>query len=130
MRLTMKSIIHLVLAGGFIILCLCGCNQHLQGEYVEYAVSENEELGCVEFKRLDTVFRPYGVIPNSDFRGDQVGKRDDNPDAKICQVNDYPTTEWIIEYDDVLMGGGDMLYKAVGVTDIPDELEQFKQYDY
>ena len=125
-----RSTAGVLLAVVIAALSLSGCALRVQGDYAEYAVSENHELGCVELTRLDTVYRPYGIIPVAGFRGGQVGKRSDDPDAILCQVKDYPTTEWIVEHFDVFMGSGDMLFKAVGVTDIPGELGQFKQYSY
>ena len=111
-------------------ICLCGCNRQPQEEYTEFEVSENMELGCIELTAMDTVYRPYGVITNNSFKGGQVGTRNDNPDVKICQVREYSTAEWIVEYSEVFMDGGLMLYKAVGVVDIPEELSKFNQYDY
>ena len=129
-KTNMKSLVSMFFACAFMVLSLSACNVHVEGEYVEYATNENETLGCIELSRLDIVYRPYGVIPNNEFRGDQVGLRDDNPDSILCQVKGYSTSEWILEYTDVFMDGGDMLFKAVGVTDIPEELIKFKEYDY
>ena len=130
MKRKFSSLILAVMLIVGVVLCFSGCNQQLQGEYVEYAVSENEELGCIELHYEGVIYRPYGVFYNNDFRGKQIGIRESDSESKICEVKGYDFKEWITEYSDVFMGGGNMLYKAVGVTDIPEELKQFKQYDY
>ena len=99
-------------------------------EYPEYIVGSNMELGCVELSYEGIVYRPFGVFFNSDFRGAQIGIREAMPESKICEVKGYPSAEWITEYLDVQMGGGDMLFKAVSVTEIPEELAQYKEYEY
>jgi len=114
----------------FAVLYLSGCSQHPQDGYATYEVSENEELGCIELHHDGIIYRPYGGFYNNDFRGQQIGIREGDPESKICEVRGYDSKEWITEYLDVFMGGGDMLYKAVGLTDIPEELGQFKDYDY
>ena len=127
---TEKAIISTLLAVVLTALCFAGCGQHLPEEYVEYEVSENKELGCIELIRDGIVFRPYGIITDDGFRGNQIGVRENDTKSIICEVKGYSSEEWITEYLDVFMGGGDMLYKAVGVTEIPEELKQFRQYDY
>jgi len=97
--------------------------------YPEYAVTENKELNVVELNHNGIVFRPYGIVPDNSLRGTQIGVRDGVPESKICEVKGYPSDEWIIEYLDVFMGGGDMLFKATGITDVPAELEQYKEYE-
>ena len=109
---------------------LFGCSSKDTIDVNEYAVTENNELGCVELNIDGVTFRPYGVIPDSSLRGNQIGVRDDEPNSKIFEVNGYSSAEWIIDFLDVPMGGGDMLFKAVGVTDIPEDLEQYNEYDY
>ena len=114
----------------FAVLCLSGCSQNPQDKYATYEVSENEELGCIELHYEGIVYRPYGGFYNNDFRGKQIGIREDDSESKICEVKGYDSKEWITEYSDMLMGGGNMLFKAVGVTEIPAELEKSKAYDY
>ncbi|HPK17214.1 MAG TPA: hypothetical protein PKW41_14565, partial [Clostridia bacterium] len=94
-----------------------------------YALTENKELNVVELNHNGIVFRPYGIVPDNSLRGTQIGVRDGVPESKICEVKGYPSDEWIIEYLDVFMGGGDMLFKATGITDVPAELEQYKEYE-
>ena len=99
-------------------------------EYPEYSVVENTKLGCLELDYEGVVYRPYGVFNTSDYRGNQIGIREGDPESKICEVVGYSSDEWITEYLDVPMSGGDMLFKSVDVTQIPAELEKYKQYDY
>ena len=109
---------------------LTGCKAEEQSSYPEYGVVDNSELGCVELYYDGVVYRPYGVFNNKDFRGKQIGVREDDPEIKICEVKGYESDEWILDYLDVFMSGGDMLFKAVGVVNIPPVLEQYKEYDY
>ena len=108
---------------------LVSCKSDAPATYPEFTVTENEELGVVELYHDGTVYRPYGVVPDNSLRGTQIGIRKDDPQSKICEVKGYSSDVWILEYLDVFMGGGDMIYKAVGTTDVPDELEQYKQYE-
>lgn len=97
--------------------------------YPEYTVTEKKELNVVELNHDGIVFRPYGVIPDKSLRGKQIGIREGDPQSKICEVKGHPSSEWVIEYLDVFMGGGDMLFKSTGTTDIPTDLEQYQEYE-
>ena len=112
------------------LFCLSSCSSNKQIDYPEYSVVENTELGCVELHYENTIYRPYGGFSTNDFRGKQIGIREGVSDSKICEVKGYESDKWIIEYLDVIMGGGDMLFKATSVTEIPNELERYKRYDY
>ncbi|MCL2079738.1 MAG: hypothetical protein FWH17_07860 [Oscillospiraceae bacterium] len=111
------------------ILSFSGCIRDDQTEYPLYAVSVNDELGCIELIYNGVVFRPYGVFVNNTFKGEQIGVREDAPQSKIYEVKGYDSDEWIVEYLEVIMGTN-MILKAVGVTEIPIELEEYKEYDY
>ena len=117
----------------FVCVCLTlgttGCEPASPEAYPEYAVMENKDLNVIELSYDGVVFRPYGIIPDTSLRGNQIGIREGVPESKICEVKGYPSDEWIIEYLDIFMGGGDMLYKATGTTDIPSVLEQYKEYE-
>jgi hypothetical protein len=109
---------------------MAGCGAADKAEYPEYAVLDNSELGCVELSYGGITYRPFGGIGNDDMRGEQIGIREGDPESRICEVEGYDPDEWIIEYLDVFMEGGDMLMKATSVTEIPAELEQYRMYDY
>lgn len=114
------------------LFCVCGlsgCKSAAPATYPEFTVTENKDLNVVELNYDGIVYRPYGVVPDNSLRGTQIGIRKDDPQSRICKVNGYSSDEWIIEYLDVFMGGGDMLYKSVGITEVPAELEQYKQYE-
>ena len=122
-----STIIALVCA--FITLGLAGCKP-ASPAYPEYTITENKELNVIELNYDGVVFRPFGIIPDKSLRGNQIGIRESVPQSKICEVKGYPSNEWIIEYLDVFMGGGDMLFKATRTTDIPSELKKYKEYEY
>ena len=111
------------------ITSISGCIFDDDTEYPLYAVSENNELGCIELIYNGVVFRPYGVFLNNSLKGGQIGVREDSPQSKIYEVKGYDSNEWIVEYHEVIMGTN-MVLKAVGVTEIPTELEIYKEYDY
>lgn len=83
-------------------------------------------------------YRPFGVFGEDGlfafdkFIGNQIGIRvtgkDDHP-TKIYDIKGYNPKEWIVEYNDILMGGN-MIFKAVGVADIPKGFEKYKEYDF
>ena len=125
-----KIVLTLFMATVLLILGLTGCKTNEQTEYPAYNAVESAERGCIELEYEGVVYRPYGVFYNNDFRGNQIGIREGDPESKICEVIGYSSDEWIIEYLDVLMGGGDMLFKSVDVTQIPAELEHHKAYDW
>jgi len=131
-----KTFVAIFMAIILMMLTLTGCiqgeqtEQTEQAEYKEYRAVENAVLGCVELHYEGIVYHPYGGFHNNDFRGKQIGIREADPDSKICEVKSYDIKEWLIEYTDVIMGGGNMLFKAVGVTKIPPELEQYKEYEF
>ena len=129
-KFNLKSMVLLLVSIVSLSLGASGCMQQPQDEAIAYEVSENAELGCVELHREGIVYRPFGVFYDTSFRGALLGIREGDAESKICEVKNYASTEWIAEYVDGFMGGGDMLYKAVGVTNIPEELESFQQYDY
>ena len=111
------------------IYVLFACGYSDQTEYPVYTVTEDDTIGCIELLHEGISYRPYGIIDRK-FRGTQIGFREGVPESKICEVKGYASSEWIVEYLDVFMGGGDMLFKAVGTTQVPAELEQYKQYDF
>ncbi len=119
-------------------LTLTGCsNSNSQTKYPEYLETANSELGCVELNYDSVTYRPFGVFGGggtltfSEFIGNQIGirKMETPPPIKIYEIKGYNSKEWIVDYDDVLMGGN-MIFKAVGVTDIPPQLAKYKQYDF
>jgi hypothetical protein len=113
----------------FCVFGLAGCKSVAPATYPEFTVTENKDLNVAELNHDGVVYRPFGVVPDKSLRGNQIGIRKDDPQSKICEVKGYPSNEWIIEYLDVFMGGGDMIYKAVSITEVPAELEQYRQYD-
>lgn len=118
-------------------LALTGCRQsNSETKYPEYLDTVNSELGCVELNYDGVTYRPFGVFVGGgvfafdEFIGNQIGIRvtgGDDPPTKIYEIKGYNPKEWIVEYDDILMGGN-MILKAVDVTDIPKELEKYKEY--
>ncbi len=112
------------------LISLAGCALNNNDKYPEFKAVTNEELGCVELHYNGIIYRPYGGFYNNDFRGKQIGTRDGDAKIKISEIKGYDSSEWITEFDDIFMGGGDMLFKAVGVTTIPADLEKYKLYDY
>ena len=127
--LSFKLLFAIILMMITLLLSLTGCTPENQKIYPDYFETVNEELGCVELTYDDVTYRPFGVLASTKLRGGQIGIRENSPDSKIHEVKGYSSSEWIIEQDTVLMGGI-MLLKAVGVTNIPVELEQHRQYDY
>jgi uncharacterized lipoprotein YehR (DUF1307 family) len=125
----LKTALTLFLAIVMMTVSLSGCKSNEQAEYPVYSVVENVELGVIELHYNDLIYRPYG-ISDTKLRGKQIGVREADAESKICEAKGYDSKEWIVEYLDVFMGGGDTLYKAVGTTEIPTEIEQYKEYDY
>ena len=126
----MKTKSLLLIIGIVLVVSLSGCGSNTRIEYPTIPVSENKELGCVELVIDGITFRPFGTIGHSRLRGEQIGIREDTDNGIICEVKGYEATEWLIDYLDVFMGGGDTLYKAVGITEIPADLEQYQMYDF
>ena len=127
----MKKFVLILVAFAVISFSFIGCNtEDTSSKYPEYSAVINTELGCVELCYNGIVYRPFGVFINNSFRGTQIGVRTDMPESKICEVKGYAPDEWLLEYLDVPMGGGDMLFKAVGVMEIPAELAQYQEYAY
>jgi len=110
-------------------LTLAACSPNDTIDYPKYSVVDNNELGCVELVYEGITYRPFGVFGHNKLRGAQIGVRDDSSDSKICEIKGYSSSEWIVDYLDGLMGGN-MIYKAVGVTEIPTELEPYREYNY
>ena len=118
-----------------LILILTACENDVSfDDYPVYDVTINNELNCVELNYNGIVYRPYGIFNNNSFRGNLIGVRSDresdtDPYGKIYEVKGYDSNEWIADCSDGFMSGGDVLYKAVDITDIPEELQEFKEYD-
>jgi len=130
LKITVKKAPLSIIIGLVFFLSLAACKPANQKVWPEFSVTENTELGCIEFHRDGDTYRPYGVLKGPKLRGDQIGIRKGEPDCKIYELRGYDAAEWIIDYLDVFMGGGLMLFKAVGVTEIPAELEQYREYDF
>ena len=114
----------------FMVPVITGCSHENLVEYPYFEVVDNDELGCVELIHEGITYRPFGSFGgDSKYRGNQIGIREDNEDSKICEIKGYNSSEWIVDYHDVIMGG-DMIFKAIDVTDIPLELAKFKDYNY
>jgi hypothetical protein len=121
----------LLLLTALVLLAFSGCKSEGHADFPEYTVVDNVELGCVELHRDGIVYRPYGNFYNDGFNGEQIGVREGDSESKICEVKGgYNSDEWIVECSDAFMEGGNMLFKAVTVTEIPAELAEFKSYDY
>jgi hypothetical protein len=97
--------------------------------YPEYTATNNDDLGCVELSYNGIKYRPYGSFTkDSDtdkFKGKQIGVWEETQDRKIYEVKGYDSSDWIVDYLEVTMGGN-MIWKAVGVSEIPEELKEFK----
>ena len=93
-------------------------------------VTENTDLGCVELNYEGITYRPYGIIISSKLKGKQIGIRENTPDCKIYEVKGYDNHEWILDYLDVFMESSYTLFKSIEVTNIPNELAGYKEYDF
>jgi len=111
------------------VLNTAGCSLSEKVDYPEYLVYENKDLGCIELVYEGITYRPFGSFGNKKLMGTQIGIREGVPDSKIYEIKGYDSTQWIIDYLDVIMGG-DMIFKAAGVTEIPSEFEIYRAYDY
>jgi hypothetical protein len=82
-----------------------------------------EELnsGAV-LRRGDTTYTFLGALPEASLTGEQYGIINGEDNHKVFLVNGYSPDEWIVAYLDVIMSVHN-LYKADGVTEIPDELQ-------
>ena len=109
---------------------LTGCASPIPIELPIYAVAENTEHNAIELSRDGITYRPFGVCTDTALRGKLIGTREDAPESRICEVKGFSAEAWLVEYLDVIMPGGDMLWKAVGITDIPSELAAYRAYDY
>ena len=125
-----KKVLIFITIALILLLGFSGCKSISQKDYPVIPVSVNTELGCVELNYNGIIYRPYGVVGSSKLRGEQVGVREDADNGIVCKVKGYEASEWLIDYLDVFMGGGDTLYKAVGVTETPTELEQYQEYEF
>ncbi len=112
------------------ITLLTACKQEPVKHALPFIASDNDELSCVELTRDGIIYRPFGVIEKETMRGEKIGVRGGDAASSIYAVTAYSSSEWIIESDEGLMPAGDMLFKAIGITEIPDELEKYKEYDY
>jgi hypothetical protein len=98
------------------------------------------ELGDKErwlsLKKLDELtFAPFGTLSNEGMKrllGEPIGIVDTEGYEEIIlfSVNGYSEKEWLIEVLNVFMSGGYGLLKEDGVTQIPDELKEFEEYDW
>jgi len=113
-----------------IIPTLSSCSSQKEAPAVPYVAQENSELGCMELSYDGKIFRPYGVIGSSSLRDSKIGVSGGEDGEGVYSVKNHDSTQWILAGDDVFMSGGDMLYKEVSVTEIPEDLKQYKQYDY
>jgi hypothetical protein len=121
----------LILGAGILILNLTDCDPgEKPTSYPQYIEITNNELGVAELHYNGIVYRPFGSFTTNEqidkYVGDQIGVRDTSEDFKIYTINGYNSDEWIVNYLDVIMGGN-IIYKAVEVTEIPADLEQFKE---
>lgn len=61
----------------FVCVCLTlgttGCKPASPEAYPEYAVMKNKDLDVIELSYDGVVFRPYGIIPDTSLRGNQIG---------------------------------------------------------
>ena len=118
-----------------LIVCFCmfaACRTN-KIDYPVYKVTDNKQLNVAELNYSGIVYRFYGSLPDGEsekaFLGEKIGIRDDSSDFNdICEVKGYDSKEWIISYQNNMMGGCS-LYKAVDGTDVPFELEKFKDKD-
>jgi hypothetical protein len=133
-HLSLAVVVFVLLAA---ILLLTACNRNVSGDdatnYPEYTVADNDDLGCVELNRNGVTYRPYGSFTTDSaidrFIGEQIGVWEGVPDRKIFGVNGYDSSERIVDRLEVTMGGN-MIWKAVGVSEIPSELIEYNGYDY
>ncbi len=105
---------------------LTACTQEPAKPALPFIAIDNNELGCIELTRDGITYRPYGIIGERSMRGAKIGFRSGDS-TSIFAVKEYSSDEWIMESDAGFMPGGDMLLKAVGVTEIPTELEKYKE---
>jgi hypothetical protein len=94
-----------------------------------YQVADNKELGCVELSYDGVTYRPFGVL-DKDFLDVRIGVRENGGDVFVYSIRGYDSSQWICDMADSGLMDSPMLLKAVGVTDIPDALKQYKEYDF
>ncbi len=119
-----RYILLLVLVAMMLSLAACAIKKEDDSNLPKYEVAENDELNCVEITIDDVTYRPFGAC-DEDLLDKKIGVREDSADSVIFTVKGYDPDQWIC---DMLISGmmdSPMLYKAVGVTDIPGELKQY-----
>ena len=97
-----------------IMLCACGKNRNL----IDMSTAEGD--GYIVIIWEDRTYVPFCVVSKNDCET-QIGYLNGEPDDRVCVYKDYPTDEWIANY--LTVDGGAILFKEVGVTNIPDGLE-------
>lgn len=112
-----------------ITIIMTACNQEPGKPALPFIASNNNELGCVELSRDGIIYRPFGIIGDKSMRGEKIGVHGGDS-SSIFAVKGYDSSEWILESDRGFMPAGDMLSKAVGIQEIPKELEKYKEYDF
>lgn len=112
-----------------ITFVMTACKEEPQKAALPFIAADNDELGCVELSRDGIIYRPYGVVGDKSMRGDKIGVRGGDS-SSIFEVKGYDSSEWVLESDSGFMSAGDMLYKAVGIQEIPAKLKKYKEYDY
>jgi hypothetical protein len=113
-RVMIKKILSMLVIVGFII-SLNGCSQ----QNLEDMTSGNGG-GYATIVWGDRTYVPYGALSAYGERGNQIGIVDGEKDNKVYECKGYPVEQWIVN---VLPHDAAMLYKEIGVTDIPEGWE-------
>ena len=119
-----KTVSFLLLVVLVFALSACGFRKVETSDLPALEVAVNEELGCLEITYNGTVYRPFGACDKT-LIGEAVSLRSDTDTGIVYTVKDYDADEWIIDMLNTGLMDNPTLWKAVGLTDIPEGLKQY-----
>ncbi len=112
----MKRILCILLTA-VIMISLCSCSKQ---ELEDMSTKIHDDHTDIVWGHKTYV--PYCPISTTDC-GEQIGIVDGNKDDRVYAYKGHPADEWIVNvYHSHLMDGA-MLYREIGVIDIPDGLQ-------
>ena len=119
-----KTVSFLLLVVLVFALSACGLRKVDTSDLPALEVAVNEELGRVEITYNGIVYRPFGACDKA-LIGDAIGLRSDTDTGIVYTVKGYDADEWIIDMLTTGLMDNPALWKAVGLTDIPEGLKQY-----
>jgi hypothetical protein len=112
-----------------VCVALSACAQRGEPPPHPYTVTVDAATNSVELSRDGVTYQLFGIVGGSGLCGAAIGFRDDESNSAVYSVKGHEPADWILNNpaEGGFMENSFLLFKSAAVTEIPSDLEQYRE---